>query len=113
MAQVGDTVKLICPIIGTPRPLIEWYQDEQLIQYSSRERFRRGKRYLKIKGVQVVDSGVYVCKGVNGFGSRSVDLNLVVKGIVREKILGKPISFHDRRRKERERGKMAGEMGEI
>jgi Immunoglobulin I-set domain len=26
VAQVGDTVKLHCPIIGTPKPIIEWYQ---------------------------------------------------------------------------------------
>ena len=26
VAQVGDTVKLNCPIIGTPKPIIEWYQ---------------------------------------------------------------------------------------
>ena len=26
VAQEGDTVKLVCPIIGTPRPIIEWYQ---------------------------------------------------------------------------------------
>ncbi len=37
-------------------------------------------RYLKIRYVRVGDSGVLVCKGVNGFGSQSVTLNLVVKG---------------------------------
>lgn len=26
VAQEGDTVKLNCPIIGTPKPIIEWYQ---------------------------------------------------------------------------------------
>ena len=26
VAQEGDTLKLVCPIIGTPRPMIEWYQ---------------------------------------------------------------------------------------
>lgn len=26
VAQEGDTVKLLCPIIGTPKPIIEWYQ---------------------------------------------------------------------------------------
>jgi len=28
----------------------------------------------------MADSGVLVCKGVNGFGSISVQMNLIVKG---------------------------------
>lgn len=30
--------------------------------------------------VNMADSGVLVCKGVNGFGSVSVQMNLIVKG---------------------------------
>ena len=26
VAQEGDHVKLTCPIFGTPKPIIEWYQ---------------------------------------------------------------------------------------
>ena len=26
VAQEGDTVKLLCPIVGNPKPIIEWYQ---------------------------------------------------------------------------------------
>ena len=77
VAEEEDTVKLNCPIIGNPKPIIEWYQDDQLI--SMWERFRPNKKTLKIKGVTLADSGVFECKGVNGFGSISVQIHLVVK----------------------------------
>ena len=34
VAQEGDTVKIVCPIIGTPRPIIEWYQVSVDIDYN-------------------------------------------------------------------------------
>ena len=37
------------------------------------------RKTLKIKGVTLADSGVFECKGVNGFGSISVQIHLVVK----------------------------------
>ena len=43
-------------------------------------RFRTNRRYLKIKSVEIVDSGIFICKGVNGFGSVSVQIQLVVRG---------------------------------
>ena len=81
VAHDGDTVRIHCPITGSPRPMIEWYQDERLIQHHSEwERFRVSRKSLKIKGARREDSGVFVCKGVNGFGSQAVAINLVVKG---------------------------------
>ena len=80
LAQEGDTVRLHCPIVGTPRPIIEWFQDEQMIVQPTWDRFRVSKRTLKIRDARVADSGVFVCKGVNGFGSETVALHLVVKG---------------------------------
>lgn len=78
VAEEDDVVKLICPIMGNPKPIIEWYQDDQLI-HPMWDRFRTNRRSLKIKGVTLTDSGVLECKGVNGFGSVSVQINLVVK----------------------------------
>ena len=51
-----------------------------MIQRTWGERYRLNRRYLKIRSVRLGDSGVIVCKGVNGFGSQSVALNLVVRG---------------------------------
>ena len=78
VAQEDDVVKLNCPISGFPKPIIEWYQDDQLIN-PMRDRFRTSRKSLKIKGVNLADSGVFECKGVNGFGSLSVQIHLSVK----------------------------------
>ena len=43
-------------------------------------RFRGTKKNLKIKGVQIHDSGVYYCKGVNGFGKAEIKIKLIVIG---------------------------------
>ena len=56
------------------------FQDDRLIQRTWGERFRLNRRNLKIRSVRLSDSGVIVCKGVNGFGSQSVALSLVVRG---------------------------------
>ena len=64
MAEEDDVVKLNCPIMGNPKPIIEWYQDDQLIHSMwDRERFRVNRKTLKIKGVTLADSGVFECKG--------------------------------------------------
>jgi len=78
-AQEGDHVKLACPIAANPKPIIEWYQDDHLIPHSW-DRFRVRGKHMKIRGARVADSGVFVCKGVNGFGSAEVEINLVVRG---------------------------------
>ena len=52
MAEEKDVVKLNCPISGNPKPIIEWYQDDQLI-HPMRDRFRTSRKSLKIKGLNV------------------------------------------------------------
>ena len=39
VAEEDDLVKLNCPIIGNPKPIIEWYQDDQLV-HPMWQRFR-------------------------------------------------------------------------
>ena len=76
VAEEEDVVKLNCPISGNPKPIIEWYQDDQLI-HPMRDRFRTSRKSLKIKGVNLADSGIFECKGVNGFGSLSVQVKAI------------------------------------
>ena len=57
-----------------------------MIQRTWGERFRLNRRHLKIRSVRLSDSGVIVCKGVNGFGSQSVALDLVVRGRLGRKV---------------------------
>ena len=78
VAEEDEVVKLNCPISGNPKPIIEWYQDDQLI-HPMWDRFRSNRKTLKIRGVSLADTGIFECKGVNGFGSVSVQIHLMVK----------------------------------
>ncbi len=54
-------------------------QDDHMIP-PSWERYRPSRRSLRIREVRTQDSGVFVCKGVNGFGTEQVQIHLVVRG---------------------------------
>ncbi len=43
-------------------------------------RFRTNNKILKIRSVEAHDSGVYYCKGINGFGTAEVRIDLMVIG---------------------------------
>ena len=47
---------------------------------STSSRFRTVKKSLKIKEVTLDDTGIYVCKGTNGFGSQDSRIDLIVVG---------------------------------
>ena len=79
VAREGEEVKLKCPIQGHPAPMVTWTRDGDVIDFSW-TRFRTNKRNLKIRGVAKEDRGLYKCKGINGFGSAEVALELLVMG---------------------------------
>ena len=79
VAREGEEVKLKCPIQGHPTPMVTWTRDGDVIDFSW-TRFRTNKRNLKIRGVAKEDRGLYKCKGINGFGSAEVALELLVMG---------------------------------
>ena len=43
-------------------------------------RFRTVKKSLKIKDATLDDTGIYMCKGTNGFGSQDARIDLIVIG---------------------------------
>ena len=43
-------------------------------------RFKTQKKNLKIKPVMPDDTGIYICKGTNGFGSEEIRIDLIVIG---------------------------------
>ncbi|XP_046642813.1 fibroblast growth factor receptor-like 1 isoform X1 [Daphnia pulicaria] len=75
--RLGETVKLDCPIRGTPTPIVEWYKDGDSVT-AGWERFKSTSHGLRIKEVILDDSGEYTCKGVNGFGSEQVTFEIVI-----------------------------------
>ena len=43
-------------------------------------RYKVTKKVLKIKSAELEDTGVFNCKGINGFGSDTVRIELIVVG---------------------------------
>ena len=73
----GEDIKMLCPVHGNPPPLVEWSKDGENIDYSW-TRVKTNKNYLKLRSAQMSDTGVWECRAVNGFGSVSVKIELVV-----------------------------------
>lgn len=79
MARLGSAIKLPCPVEGDPPPLIMWTKDGRNI-HSGWIRFRMLRMGLKIKEVEADDTGTYICKATNGFGSVNINYTLIVIG---------------------------------
>jgi hypothetical protein len=59
--------------------MVEWSKNGDKIDFTW-DRHKAAKRYLKIKNVNEDDTGVFVCKGINGFGSETVRIELIIIG---------------------------------
>ena len=84
MVRLGEDVKIQCPISGNPTPIIEWKKGGETIDYTF-IRIRTKGRQLRIKKSQETDTGVFICKGVNGFGNVEVRVDLIVIGKLEKK----------------------------
>ncbi|GIY91796.1 fibroblast growth factor receptor-like 1 [Caerostris extrusa] len=78
----GTMVQLPCPIEADPDTLFfEWYRDREPLDAFADERYRvQSNGILKIKSVVPEDTGLYVCRAVNGFGKADVNVTLIVLG---------------------------------
>ncbi|GFQ79738.1 fibroblast growth factor receptor-like 1 [Trichonephila clavata] len=76
-------VQLPCPIEADPDTLFfEWYRDREPLDAFADERYRiQSNGILKIKSVVPEDTGLYVCRAVNGFGKADVNVTLIVLGM--------------------------------
>ena len=88
MVSKGETVKLICPINGNPAPSITWFKGNEEIHEYSWIRFRKDKKSVTITNAEYDDTGIYICKGVNGYGSDEVRIDLFVISKLKRFILG-------------------------
>ena len=80
---VTQDVKLLCPISGNPQPIIEWSKDGETVDFTwSRYKTNPKKGFLKfLKPLDLkLDNGIFVCKGINGFGTEQVRIHLSVEG---------------------------------
>ena len=77
--RAGSNLRLACPVQGDPSPWVEWSKDDIVIN-SAWSRFRTlAKGSLKARDLMVEDSGSYVCKATNGFGSISAQIHLFIR----------------------------------
>ncbi|XP_065556342.1 fibroblast growth factor receptor-like 1 isoform X1 [Artemia franciscana] len=75
--KYGDQIKLDCPVKGYPTPIINWKKDGESITIGW-DRYRTSNQILRIKEASQEDSGLFECIGVNGFGSETVNFNVIV-----------------------------------
>ncbi|KAG1973513.1 obscurin [Pimephales promelas] len=80
-AKLGQTVKLVCKVTGTPKPLIKWYKDGHPVkddEHHITSEGQLGACYLVLTGVTVVDSGQYMCYATNPAGNASTLANIMI-----------------------------------
>ncbi|XP_073675951.1 obscurin [Garra rufa] len=80
-AKLGQTVKLVCKVTGTPKPLIKWYKDGYDVKEDEHHITSEGQLgacYLVLTGLTVADSGQYMCYATNPAGNASTLANIMV-----------------------------------
>jgi hypothetical protein len=70
--NIGKSITLVCPVVGTPKPTIQWFKDDQLLQS-----FDFNDQYV-LTNIKRNDQGVYRCLATNKAGSTDRLFNLSV-----------------------------------
>ena len=80
--RAGVNLRLVCPVESPPPPpIVTWSKDGQGVHLGW-ERYRVHDGVLRVRSVDVADSGVYVCHATNGFGTIDVKYLVYVYGIL-------------------------------
>ena len=79
VATIGENLRLVCPVSAYPAPMVEWSKNGEIIDFMW-ERHKTGKKWLKIKNLSEDDTGIFTCKAINGFGSETVRIEVIVVG---------------------------------
>lgn len=79
----GDSMQLVCHVIGNPTPKIQWLHNKELLSETRGiiiEQDKDGVCKLNIPEVFPEDGGVYTCRAINKFGKAITKTNIVVEG---------------------------------
>lgn len=71
-SEVGKSITLICPAIGTPDPTITWFKNG-----SPLETFDINDQY-RLSNIQLTDQGMYQCTATNIAGTTHKLFNVSV-----------------------------------
>jgi len=70
VVSVGSTLRLVCPVIARPTPLVDWwFKDSQRIHDGWVRHRPVNNTTLSVRDIRLTDSGRYTCTATNGFGS--------------------------------------------
>lgn len=80
--SLGEPIRLQCLFTGIPRPSIQWYKDNTLLELDendSRMVFHENKTLLDIKFVKSDDEGAFKCEASSrlGIASRETKLKII------------------------------------
>lgn len=75
-ASYGERAEIICPIVGSPRPMYKWLKNGNV--YDAHDS-RTNK--LRFPRVMVEDKAIYTCVGMNRAGSQEVSIMLKVTNV--------------------------------
>ncbi|XP_040310371.1 obscurin isoform X19 [Herpailurus yagouaroundi] len=73
-AELGETVKLACRVIGTPKPIVSWYKDGKPVEVDPHHILIEdpdGSCALILDNLTGVDSGQYMCFAASAAGNAS------------------------------------------
>ena len=76
--QVGDSLRMQCPIEADPPAIVEWEKDGESIHIGWERYTKKNKDILQVRDLELSDSGEYQCSAVNGFGSVQVPFTVNV-----------------------------------
>uniref|UniRef100_A0A4W3JWV4 Hemicentin 1 n=1 Tax=Callorhinchus milii TaxID=7868 RepID=A0A4W3JWV4_CALMI len=100
--RAGSTLTLKCESNAVPPPVITWYKNGRTASASAKLRILANGQMLEISGVEVSDTGQYVCKATNvaGQADKSFHLNIHVppsiEGPAQEtinEVISNPVTF--------------------
>lgn len=72
-------MSLTCEAIGKPTPTVTWYKDGKIYE-RSHQILGPYDYHLEFNGLEIADSGSYMCNVSNAFGFLTYTYNLTVKG---------------------------------
>lgn len=75
--SVGDTFKVSCEALGSPKPDIFWFKDGQHIDEAVHS--RHGKSTVEFSILGTADAGVYTCRARNLIGEVTQNYTLEVR----------------------------------
>lgn len=79
----GDSMQLVCQVIGNPTPKIQWLHNKEPLSETrgiSIQQDKDGVCKLNIPEVFPEDGGVFTCRAINKFGKAITKTNIIVEG---------------------------------